>query len=136
MNNHNTELNKITKVLNDYNINQIGITTRCCSRKRIIKPFELVMSLITALGDKSVDTVTDLHRYFVKLTETDVQYKPFHNPLSKPELVTLMKSLVDVALSEWQQQILGTHATLSDFKRIVIQDGSSFAVHDSLNINL
>ncbi len=28
------------------------------------------MSLITALGDKSVDTVTDLHRYFVKLTET------------------------------------------------------------------
>jgi len=43
-----------------------------------------------------------------------------------------MKSLVDVALSEWQQQILGKDATLSDFKRIVMQDGSSFAVHDSL----
>lgn len=35
------------------------------------------MSLITALGDKSADMVTDLHRYFVKLTGTDVQYKPF-----------------------------------------------------------
>jgi hypothetical protein len=135
MNKHNTELNKITKVLNDFNINEIGKTTRFCSRKRIIKPFELVMSLITALGDKSIDTVTDLHRYFVKLTETDVQYKPFHNQLSKPEFVTLMKSLVDVALSEWQQQILGTDATLSDFKRIVMQDGSSFAVHDSLKDN-
>jgi hypothetical protein len=132
MNKHNTELNRITKVLNDLNINEIGKTSRFCSRKRIIKPFELVMSLITALGDKSVSTVTDLHRYFVKLTETDVQYKPFHNQLSKPEFSQLMKSLVDVALNEWQQQILGTDATLSDFKRIVLQDGSSFAVHDSL----
>jgi hypothetical protein len=132
MNRHNTELNRITKVLNDFNINEIGKTSRFYSRKRIIKPFELVMSLITALGDKSVSTVTDLHRYFVKLTETDVQYKPFHNQLSKPEFNQLMKSLVDVALNEWQQQILGTDATLSDFKRIVLQDGSSFAVHDSL----
>ena len=132
MNKHNTELKKITKVLNDFNINEIGKTSRFCSRKRIIKPFELVMSLITALGDKSVNTLTDLHRYFVKLTETDVQYKPFHNQLSKPEFSLLMKSLVDVALNEWQQQILGTDVTLSDFKRIVLQDGSSFAVHDSL----
>ena len=68
MNKYNTELNKITKVLNDFNINEIGKTSRFCSRKRIIKPFELVMSLITALGDKSINTVTDLHRYFVKLT--------------------------------------------------------------------
>ena len=90
------------------------------------------MSLITALGDKSVDTVTYLHRYFVKLTETDVQYKPFHNQLSKPEFVKLMKSLVDVALSELQQEVLGSEVDLSDFKRIVLQDGSSFAVHDSL----
>ena len=52
------------------------------------------MSLITALGDKSVDTVTDLHRYFVKLTETDVQYKPFHNQLSKPEFATLGRHLM------------------------------------------
>jgi hypothetical protein len=40
--------------------------------------------------------------------------------------------LVDVALSEWQQQILGTNVRLGDFKRIVLQDGNSFAVHDSL----
>ena len=72
MNKHNTELNKITKVLNDFNMNEIGKSRRFCSCKRIIKPIELVMSLTTALGDKSVNTLTDLHRYFVKLTETDV----------------------------------------------------------------
>lgn len=43
-----------------------------------------------------------------------------------------MKSLADVALREWQQQILSAEVTLSDIKRIVLQDGSSFAVHDSL----
>ena len=35
-------------------------------------------------------------------------------------------------MSEWQQQILGTETELSAFKSIVLQDGSSFAVHDSL----
>lgn len=56
--------------------------------------------LITALGDKSVDALTDLHRYFVKLTETDVQYKPFHNQLSEPEFVDMMKSQVGMAMSQ------------------------------------
>jgi hypothetical protein len=31
MNKHNTELNKITKVLNDFNINEIGKSSRFCS---------------------------------------------------------------------------------------------------------
>jgi len=40
------------------------------------------MSSVTTLGDKSVDAFAYLHRYFVQLTETDVQYQPFHNQLS------------------------------------------------------
>ena len=132
MNKDITELQRITEVLGELKINEIGKSVNFCNRKRIIKPFELVMSLITALGDKSVDTVADLHRYFVKLTETDVQYKPFHNQLSKPEFVALIKELISVAMSEWQQQVLGTEVKLSAFKKIVLQDGSSFAVHDAL----
>jgi hypothetical protein len=133
MNKDNTELQQITKVLSEFKINEIGKRVNFCNRKRIIKPFELVMSLITALGDKSVDTVTDLHRYFVKLTETDVQYKPFHNQLSKPQFVELIKELIRVAMNEWQQQVLGTSIELSAFKGIVLQDGSSFSVHNSLH---
>jgi len=128
----NTELKRLTEVLNEFKINEIGKRSKFCARQRVIKPFELVMSLITALGEKSVDALTDLHRYFVKLTETDVQYKPFHNQLSKPEFVDMMKSLVGMAMNQWQQQVLGTEVELSAFKRIVLQDGSSFAVHDSL----
>ena len=90
----NTELQQITKVLGELKINEIGKNVNFCNRKRVIKPFELLMSLITALGDKSVDTV---------------------------------------AMNAWQQQVLATETELSAFKSIVLQDGSSFAVHDSLH---
>ena len=129
---NNNELAKITEVLNEYKINDIGKSCGFCERQRVVKPFELVMSLITGLGDKTVDSISDLHRYFTGLTYTDVQYKPFHNQLSKPEFLTLMKRLVGMAMGNWQQQILGTDVSLSAFKRIVAQDGSSFAVHDDL----
>ncbi|GAC25238.1 MULTISPECIES: IS4 family transposase [Paraglaciecola] len=133
MHKNNTELAKITKVLNEFKINDIGKSSGFCCRQRVVKPFELVMSLLTALGDKSVDSISDLHRYFTGLTFSDVQYKPFHNQLSKPEFRDMMKRLVAMAMGNWQQQILGTDVNLSMFEQIVVQDGSSFAVHDSLS---
>jgi hypothetical protein len=47
-----TELNKITEVLNQLNIEEAGISSLFCKRKRSIKPFELAMSLMAGLGDK------------------------------------------------------------------------------------
>lgn len=132
MQNKNNELSKITEVLNALNINDIGRRCGFCRRQRIVKPFELVMSLVTAMGDKRVDCISDLHRYFTGLTLTDVQYKPFHNQLSKPKFKQLIKRTVGMALHKWQQQILGTNIDLSEFKQVVLQDGSSFAVHDKL----
>lgn len=128
----NNQLQQLKKVLDENKINKLGTETKFCCRKRIIKPFELVMSLVTALGDKSIDTVSDLHRYFVNLTNIDVQYKPFHNQLSKSEFVQLMQSLVEETMTDWKQKILGTNIQSSVFKQIILQDGSSFAVHDSL----
>lgn len=133
MHKNNNELTKITEVLNEFKINDIGKSTGFCSRQRTVKPFELVMSLLTALGDKTVDSISDLHRYFTGLTFSDVQYKPFHNQLSKPEFLVMMKRLVAMAMSNWQQQILGTDVSLSRFREVIVQDGSSFAVHDSLS---
>jgi len=71
---NNTELATITKVLNEFKINDIGQSSGFCTRKRVVRPFELVMSLVTALGDKTVDSISDLHRYFTSLTFCDVQY--------------------------------------------------------------
>ena len=127
-----TELRRITEVLNEFNINKIGNSSRFCKRQRTVKPFELVMSLITGLGDKSVDSIADLHRYFVSLSHVDVQYKPFHKQLCKPEFVGFMKQLIGMTMLRLQQQVLGTTDHLSCFKKVLVQDGSSFAVHDSL----
>ncbi|MFQ3197519.1 MAG: hypothetical protein ACJAUL_003342 [Paraglaciecola sp.] len=52
---NNNELAKITEVLNEFKINDIGKSCDFCERQREVKPFEWVMSLITALGDKRVD---------------------------------------------------------------------------------
>ena len=133
MHKNNIELEKITKVLNEFKISDIGKSCGFCSRQRVVKPFELVISLLTAMGDKTVDSISDLHRYFTGLTYSDVQYKPFHNQLSKPEFLTLMKRLVGMAMANWQEQVLGTDVNLDRFKEVVVQDGSSFAVHDSLS---
>ncbi len=128
----NNEITRIAKVLNKLNINDIGKNCGFCARQRIIKPFELVMSLVTALGERRVDSLAELHRYFVSMTKTDVQYKPFHNQLSKPEFVELMKRLIGEAMKQWQQQVLDKTTELTAFEGIVLQDGSSFAVHDEL----
>ena len=48
-----------------------------------------------------------------------MQYKPFHNQLSKPEFVELIKELIGVTVNDWQQQLLGTEVELSAFKGIV-----------------
>lgn len=90
----NNELQGITEVLNALNLNEMGKATGFCSRQRLIKPFELIVSLVTAMGEKPVNTLSELHRYFVSLTKTDVQYKPFHNQLSKPAFADLMKQVV------------------------------------------
>jgi len=37
-----------------------------------------------------------------------------------------------MAMANWQQQVLGTEVNLTQFEQIVVQDGSSFAVHDGL----
>ena len=42
-----------------------------------------------------------------------------------------MKRLIGVAMAKLQQQVLGTIHNLSDFKKVIVQNGSSFAVHDS-----
>jgi len=52
------------------------------------------MALVTAMGEKPVCTLSELHRYFVSLSQTDVKYKPFHNQLSKPAFVDFMKQVV------------------------------------------
>lgn len=121
-----TERKQITVVLNKFTINDIGNSSHFCKRERATKPFKLVMLLITALGDKSVDT----------LTETDVFYKPFNKQLSKPEFVTFIKQSFGVAMVKLQLQALGTTHNLSGFKKSLFKTVALFLHMTVCKMNL
>ena len=60
---------------------------------------------------------------FNALCETDVQYKPFHNQLSKPQFPILMREVCCRVLDELACYVLrfGPDSPFAQFKHITIQ---------------
>ena len=81
-------------------LNESGKAVRFCLRERTVTPFRLVMGLINVLSTPKVETIADVQRAFNALCETDVQYKPFHNQLSKPQFPILMREVCCRVLDE------------------------------------
>ena len=87
-------------------------------------PFRLVMGLINVMSTPKVETIADVQRAFNALCETDVQYKPFHNQLSKPQFPILMREVCCRVLAE----LLTTCCGLVPIFKLTIQDGTSYAI--------
>jgi hypothetical protein len=103
-------------------------------RLREVTPFRLAASLIGAMGSRSVETIADLQRSFHAVTGRGVRYKPFHNQLAKESFPVFMRGVFEGLLGRLAVQTLTPlrgHA-LDRFKDVVIQDGSSFAIHEAL----
>ena len=67
------------------------------------------------------------------MTNKNVRYKPFHNQLAKPEFAQLMRDVAEKVFSHWvSTKLKCSHEVLSSFDKILIQDGSSFSVHEKL----
>ena len=93
----------------------------------------MVVSMITALGDKQTTYLSEILRCFNQLTGQNIQYKPFHNQLSKPELEVLMREVTNRVFNHWINDVLKYNKeNLSQFSQILIQDGSSIMIHRSL----
>jgi len=105
-------------------------------RERAIQPQPLVLSLISALSKGNCNAIADLHRQFngMALSDKDnVAYKPFHNQLRKPGFAQFMKELVTYAMVQFTRDVSSQlPQKLSCFDDILLQDGSSFRMHDSL----
>ncbi|MGK0169898.1 MAG: hypothetical protein ACI9W2_001621, partial [Gammaproteobacteria bacterium] len=81
-------------------LNELGKAVRFCPRERTVTPFRLVMGLINVMSTPKVETIADVQRAFNALCETDVQYKPFRNQLSKPQFPILMREVCSRVLDE------------------------------------
>ncbi|PSU35479.1 IS4 family transposase [Photobacterium lutimaris] len=122
-----------------FNADFLGRTARRCGfiqRERAIQPQPLVLSLLAALSKGNCTAIADLHRQFngMCLSENDnVAYKPFHNQLRKETFADFMKELVKFAMIQFVEKAsLSLPKKLALFDEVLLQDGSSFAVHPDL----
>lgn len=116
-------------------MNDLGKTVGFCKRERDITPSRLGISLISSLACGRVETLADLHRAFNAMTGLDIQYKAFHNQLKKMGFSDFTKDIMGLFMNELIVQTLGfpESSPFSQFDRILMQDGSSFAVKDQLS---
>ena len=124
----------LEQLLSPAELDRIARDCQFCLRKRAITPAMLVTALLRALGCDQVDGIAGLHHHFNALQLVDahqVSYKPFHNQLRKASFALFMKALVERAIALRIGQQMKT-ASLGAFKQVLLQDGTSFAVHKSL----
>lgn len=126
--------NKFQSVLDENALNERGQDLGLVKRQRLVTPFRLGLSVMGSMATQQVQTIADLHRQFNELWELDTDYNAFYKQLAKaaaPEF--FLDSLRDI-MSQLTMKVLGFEAgkAFSEFDRLILQDGSSFALHDAL----
>lgn len=111
-----------------------GRESRHCRRLRDVTPQRLVCALVEALGALRVETIADILRTFNAQTGLRTQYKAFYNRLAQAEFPRFMRQVYRDILRNLSANVLRPAAggKLAHFRDVVVQDGSSFAVHDAL----
>ena len=124
----------VRSLLGSQHLTARGRETKHCQRLRNVTPQRLVGSLVQALGAGRVETIADLRRTFNAVTGLDVHYKAFYNRLAKPAFPAFMRQVYADLLRGLAQKVLRPAAGsgLVRFTDLILQDGSSFAVHDAL----
>jgi ribosome-associated translation inhibitor RaiA len=115
-------------------LNACGKDVMFCRRQRVITPFRLGLALTATCASQRVETIADFHCGFNALFGTTITYKAFSNQLAKPHFADVARTMTERLISEMTLKVLGFakgHA-FAAFRRIIIQDGSSFAIHDGL----
>ncbi|MBL0616838.1 MULTISPECIES: IS4 family transposase [Aeromonas] len=124
----------LNQLLAPAELERIARLCKFCLRLRTITPWMLVTSLLRAFGGDTVAAIASLHLHFNGLQligAHQVSYKPFHNQLRKPAFAQFMKALVERAIAlRIDQQV--TEVAQGAFKQVLLQDGTSFAVHKRL----
>ena len=99
-----------------------------------LTPYRMVMTLMALFAGTRVESLVDLQRGFNALFGYAMDYKPFYDQLAKREFATFMRETARRLLETLVIRVLGVApgGAFSEFRRIVIQDGSSFAIKDAL----
>jgi hypothetical protein len=126
--------NKFQSVLDANTLNERGHQLEFVERERLFTPFRFGLSVVASMATEQVASIADLHRQFNDLWEVASSYKGFYNQLVKPRCPEFFRHSLCHIMGQLTMKVLGFEAgqAFSEFNRMVIQDGSSFALHDAL----
>ena len=115
-------------------LNACGTEVKFCRRQRIITPFRLGLALTATCASQRIETLADFHRGFNALWGTTITYKAFYNQVAKPRFADFARTMAERLIGDMTLTVLGfaKGRALAEFRHIVLQDGSSFAIHDGL----
>lgn len=115
-------------------LNACGKDVKFCRRQRVITPLRLGLALTATCASQRVETIADFHWGFNALFGTTVTYKAFYNQVAKPHFADFARTMAERLISEMTLKVLGfaKGRPFGELRRIILQDGSSFAIHDGL----
>jgi Transposase DDE domain len=125
---------KFQSVLDADVLNERGEQLGFCQRQRLITPFRFGLSIIASMATEQVASLADLHRQFNDLWDGESTYKAFYNQVLKASCGEFLRTSLCDIMGKLTRKVLGFEAgqAFSAFNRLVIQDGSSFALHNAL----
>ena len=134
MNHHATRCaGSVKRALSRIDVETLAKASRFCKRRRKLTPLRALWTFVTAMACGTTNTLADIVRLFADLTGEEMQYKPFHDRLSVPGFPEFLRRTLAHAMIGLTDPILRSNSRyLKHFKDIVAQDGSSFALNDSL----
>jgi Transposase DDE domain len=125
---------KFQWVFSEALLNACGKDVKFCRRQRVITPFRLGLALTATCASQQVETIADFHGGFNALFGPTVTYKAFYKQVAKPPFADFARTLTERLVGDMTLKVLGFKRgkAFAAFRHIVMQDGSSFAIHDGL----
>ena len=129
-----TMANKFQSVWDATVLNDRGKQLGFAKRERLITPFRFGLSVVASMATEHISSLADLHRQFNDLWDLNTGYRGFYDQLDKDQCPEFFRTSLCDIMGKLSLKVLGFEAgqAFSEFNRIVIQDGSSFAIHHAL----
>src|SRR5215471_5609987 len=111
-----------------------GTEATCCRRQRILTPFRLGLALTATCASQPVETLADFHRGFNAVWGPTITYNAFSNQVAKSHVADFARPMASRLIGDMTLKVLGfaKGRAFAECRHLVLQDGSSFAIHDGL----
>jgi hypothetical protein len=123
----------LSRLLKLGDIEALAKETGFVKRVRRVRPLELLSSLIVCCGGADIKWLSQVHRSYASFSGEMIQYKPFHNQLRKEGFSMWLIAVIELLMNFFvKSELVPNSKKLQEFEDIIIHDGSSVSLKDSL----